>query len=241
MNLKLLIKKLIYREKADSESYVKYLKSKGVLVGDGTMFFSPKTTRIDVQRPWLLEIGKDVQFAGGVTILTHGYDWSVLKGKYGDIIGSSNKVKIGNNCFIGANSTILKGVEIGDNCIIGACSVVTKNVESNSVFVGNPAKKICTIEEYYEKRKKKYLEDAKITALEYYKRYNKVPPKEVMDEFFWLFENYESYKNNQSYVEKMKLVRNEEISINKMKNEKQIFENYDEFLKFCGIQRNRRS
>lgn len=30
MNLKLLIKKLIYREKADFESYVKYLKSKGI-------------------------------------------------------------------------------------------------------------------------------------------------------------------------------------------------------------------
>lgn len=80
------------------------------------------------------------------------------------------------------------------------------------------------------------MEEAKITALEYYKRYNKVPPKEVMDEFFWLFENYESYKNNQSYVAKMKLVKNEEIYINKMKNEKQIFENYDEFLKFSGIQ-----
>ena len=56
----------------------------------------------------------------GVTILTHGYDWSVLKGVYGGILGSVGKVTIGNNCFIGMNATILIGVTIGYNVIIGA-------------------------------------------------------------------------------------------------------------------------
>ena len=50
------------------------------------------------------------------------------------------KIIIGNNCFIGARSTILPGVTIGDNTIIGAGSVVTKDIPSNVVAVGNPCK-----------------------------------------------------------------------------------------------------
>jgi acetyltransferase-like isoleucine patch superfamily enzyme len=49
-------------------------------------------------------------------------------------------VVIGNNVFIGAHTTILKGVTIGENSIIGACSVVTKNIPDNEIWAGNPAK-----------------------------------------------------------------------------------------------------
>ena len=48
-------------------------------------------------------------------------------------------VVIGDNVFIGAHSTILKGVTIGDNSIIGACSVVSKDIPSNEIWAGNPA------------------------------------------------------------------------------------------------------
>lgn len=55
------------------------------------------------------------------------------------------KVTIGNNVFIGAHSTILKGVEIGDNSIVGACSVVTKSIPANEIWAGNPARFIKNI------------------------------------------------------------------------------------------------
>lgn len=49
-------------------------------------------------------------------------------------------VFIEDNVFIGAHTTILKGVTIGKNSVIGACSVVTKNIPQNEIWAGNPAK-----------------------------------------------------------------------------------------------------
>jgi acetyltransferase-like isoleucine patch superfamily enzyme len=60
---------------------------------------------------------------------------------------NKKKVYIGNNVFIGAHSTILKGVTIGKNSIIGACSVVTKDINNNEIWAGNPAKLIKKIDE----------------------------------------------------------------------------------------------
>lgn len=62
-------------------------------------------------------------------------------------------VEIGNNVFIGADSIVLCNTRIGDNVIIGAGSVVTKDVPSNSVYAGNPAKLVCTFEEYQKKHR----------------------------------------------------------------------------------------
>lgn len=47
-------------------------------------------------------------------------------------------VVIEGNVFIGAHSTILKGVTIGENSIVGACSIVSKNIPPNEVWAGNP-------------------------------------------------------------------------------------------------------
>ena len=108
MGIQSILRKIIFREKADSGSYIAYLRRKGMRIGERTAIYSPRTVLIDDTRPWMIEIGSDVQITHGVTILTHGYDWSVLKGVYGEVLGSSGKVTIGDNVFIGANNRVNK-------------------------------------------------------------------------------------------------------------------------------------
>ncbi len=50
------------------------------------------------------------------------------------------EVVIEDYVFIGAHSTILKGVTIGKNSIIGAGSVVSGNIPPNEIWAGNPAR-----------------------------------------------------------------------------------------------------
>ncbi len=52
----------------------------------------------------------------------------------------TEKIVIGKNVWIGANSVILLGVKIGDNSIIGAGSTIIEDVPPYCVVVGNPAR-----------------------------------------------------------------------------------------------------
>ena len=51
-------------------------------------------------------------------------------------------IRIGKNCWIGANAVILPGVQLGDNVIVGAGAVVSKSFPNDVVIGGVPAKLI---------------------------------------------------------------------------------------------------
>ncbi|MBS7209861.1 MAG: acyltransferase [Lachnospiraceae bacterium] len=230
ISIKKMLKKLVYKEKLDSESYIKYLRQQGAKIGKRVNIYAPNKTLIDMTRPWLIDIGDDVQITENVTILTHGYDWSVLKGVYGEVLGSSGGVKIGNNVFIGMKTTILKGVHIGNNVIIGANSLVNKDIPDNCVAAGNPAKVIMPLDQYYEKRKKEQLAEATELVQLYRERYGKEPDDKALHEFFWLFcdgtdELPDCWKSM------MALIGNEEYSYKRLKNNKKKFQDKDSFLK----------
>ena len=86
-----------------------------------------------------IEIGDNSTLAYGVSILTHA-DPNGPKNKLSKLYPPKQApVIIGNDCWIGANATILPGVTIGDFSVVAAGSVVTKDVPSGVVVAGNPA------------------------------------------------------------------------------------------------------
>nr|WP_303621206.1 acyltransferase [Kocuria sp. WN036] len=55
---------------------------------------------------------------------------------------SDDAIHIGNDVFIGARSTILKGTTIGDGAVVGAGSLVSGDVPAWTVYAGIPARLI---------------------------------------------------------------------------------------------------
>ena len=89
--------------------------------------------------------GKNVWVGPNVSIISMNHDIY----DYNKYI-KSDPIKISDNCWIGANVTILPGVNIGHNTVVGAGAVVTKSFpEGDVVLGGNPASII--------KRKRKQL------------------------------------------------------------------------------------
>lgn len=231
--IKRIVKKMFYSFRCDEESYIEYLRKGGAEIGERVRIFDPKNTIIDATRPFMIKIGSDVQITSGVTILTHGYDWSVLKGVYGDVLGSCGEVVIGNNCFIGMYSIILKGCHIGNNCIIGANSLVNKDIPDGWVAAGNPARPIMTVENYYKKRIELQLDEATELYRCFLTRMKKEPSIELFDEFFWLFQRRDSKGLTEGQKNKISLVGNYNFAMEKFLHSKPIFDGFDSFLEYC--------
>lgn len=89
-------------------------------------------------------IGDDCLIGPNVQLLavSHDIDPTIRQAHKHNYAGS---IRLGNNVWLGGGVIVLSGVKIGDNSVIGAGSVVTKDVEANSVYAGNPAKKIRTL------------------------------------------------------------------------------------------------
>lgn len=239
--LKRLLTKIFFKEKCDSDTYIQYLRSIGMKIGNGVTIFTPRHVLIDTQYPWMVSIGNNVKITQGVSIIDHDFSWSVLKnhrGQYGagNILGASGKIVIGNNVFIGVGATILRNTEIGDNVIIGAGSVVSKDCKESGVYAGNPARYICSIESYYEKRHRAQFEEAKELASNYYARFGKMPTKEVFHEYFMLFEHSEA-DIPEVFRKQMQQCGNFEESKKYLVSHKPMFANFEAFIEACELEK----
>jgi maltose O-acetyltransferase len=111
---------------------------------------------------WLVTIGDEVTLALRVIILAH--DASMQRQLRFTRIGT---VRIGNRVFVGAASVILPGVTIGDNTIIGAGSVVTKDIPADVVAAGNPARPICSLDDFLARHRTRAQDAPRFVAQPY--------------------------------------------------------------------------
>lgn len=90
-----------------------------------------------------ISIGDDVMIGPRLYVVDSQHGTS-LNEKMNLQLGTKKAVVIGNDCWIGANVTILAGVCISDGCVVGAGSVVIEDVPAYTVVAGVPARFIRT-------------------------------------------------------------------------------------------------
>lgn len=230
--LRLIISKLNNLFRLTSEDLIISLRRKGVKIGDNVNFRYPEHTLIDITRPSLIEMGDNLDINDNFTVLTHDFGTFVFRNLYNDFLNCSGKVKIGSNIYFGRDVTILKGVTIGDNCIIGLGSVVSRDIPPNSVAVGYPAKVVCTIEDYYKKRKSACLEEAVEYADSIRNRYGRDPEITDFTEEWNLFLTRDEYDSNPS-VRKLvdfRLKNRQDV----FWNSKRTFEGFENFIQYVN-------
>ncbi|MDE6898341.1 MAG: sugar O-acetyltransferase [Lawsonibacter sp.] len=102
-------------------------------------------------------VGDFTQFGPNVVLATAGHPIDPeLRERYYQY---NAPVRIGRNCWLGANVVVVPGVSIGDNVVVGAGSVVTKDLPSNVVAVGNPCR---ILREVNDHDREYYFRDRKI-------------------------------------------------------------------------------
>ena len=213
-----------------NEEYIECLTKCGVKIGEGTVFFDPSNTFVDIQRPWMLTIGEYCKITRGCIILQHDYSRSVFRRVYGDIVDGCQKTTIGNNVFLGMNTVVLMGAEIGNNVIIGAGSVVSGKIPDNCVAAGNPARVIRTLEEHYQKRKSAYIEEAKETAKEFYRRNGRQPNIEEMGAFFPIYLERNMAEIKRNHLNVALSGDNMDEVVRDFLSSESTYHSYDEFL-----------
>lgn len=90
-----------------------------------------------------IQIGKNTDIGSGCKIIDN--DFHPLPYSQRHPVEQLYKLKkrpimIGEGCFIGVNSIILKGSTLGKNVVVGAGSVVSGTFPNNVIIAGNPAK-----------------------------------------------------------------------------------------------------
>lgn len=91
-----------------------------------------------------IEIGSNVLIGPGVHFYTpsHPLKHDERIKSNGEYVTTSLPIKVGNNVWIGGNSTICQGVTIGNNSTIGAGSLVLKDIPDDVLAFGSPCKVI---------------------------------------------------------------------------------------------------
>lgn len=158
----------------------KLAKRIGVKFGKNCKF----GTRSFGSEPYMIKIGNNFYSSSKVQFVTHDGSVNVLRNMYTEYknIDYFLPIIIGNNVFIGFNAIILPGTKIGDNVIVGAGSIVKGSLKSNSVYAGVPVKYICSIEDYANKNKDKFI---------YTKHLYPVDKKNYVKK--WLRDNYHEF------------------------------------------------
>lgn len=146
--LKYWFAKVFYKiHRNNPEVMSDYFRKAGMRIGGGCNI----CCNIMTAEPYLVEIGNNVTISGNVTFVTHDNSISKCSPNCANLFGY---IRIGNNCFIGQNATILYGCSLADNIIVAAGSCVCNSfLEEGIIIGGNPARKISDVNTFFNKNR----------------------------------------------------------------------------------------
>lgn len=109
-----------------------------------------------------VKIGDHVMFGPKINLFTAGHP--VDSGVRNSGLEFGREITVGDNVWIGGNTTVNPGVSIGDNTVIGSGSVVTKEIPANVIAAGNPCRVIRQLNEadtiFWKQRQTDYWAEA---------------------------------------------------------------------------------
>ncbi len=143
-----------YRRSLPLADYVvdRWEKARELGFGEGTTIYDSVLVLGDVQvgrNTWIgpfvvldgsggLSIGSNCSISAGVQIYSHdSVHWAISGGT---AAYERAPTRVGDNCYIGPNTVIAKGIRIGDGCIVGANSLVLADVADGMKAYGSPCR-----------------------------------------------------------------------------------------------------
>jgi acetyltransferase-like isoleucine patch superfamily enzyme len=127
---------------------VRYFRSCGVEIGEGVDIFGPRLFTFGSE-PYLVSIGNQVTISHSVDFITHDGAVRVARAEFSGAY-LYGRIKVGDNCFLGAHSILLPGARVGPASIIGSGAIVTGEIPPGVVAIGAPARPVKTVEEYVQ-------------------------------------------------------------------------------------------
>lgn len=131
-------------------------KARTLAFGEGTSIYDTAYVFGDVnvgERTWIgpftvldgsggLSIGNNCTISSGVQIYSH--DTVAWATSGGTAPYEYAETRIGDNCYIGPNAVVAKGVTIGNGAVVGANSLVLADVPPGARVGGSPARPLST-------------------------------------------------------------------------------------------------
>jgi maltose O-acetyltransferase len=133
-----------------SDERVRRLRARGMRVGRNVIVYGEV---IFGEPAELVELGDNVGITDRCVVLTQVPLTALATGRTW-----TAPVRILENSIVMHGSCILPGVTIGPNAIVGAQSTVMEDVPPNSVAAGNPARVICSLQDWVAKKNKELEE-----------------------------------------------------------------------------------
>lgn len=138
-----------------------YFRSKGAQIGENVDFYGASLYTLGSE-PYLISIGSRVTISHGVDFITHDGGMRVARAEHPNAY-LYGRIRVEDDCFIGAHCTLLLGATVGAGSVIGAGSIVTGKIPEGVVAVGAPAKPLKSVEDYVASKKHLWIDTTGLT------------------------------------------------------------------------------